>query len=72
MNSVRATWPAGYGYYDVTTLPYGGHFRRPQSDLTITIEQTCKHREDGELAVFTVDGVKGKFAGQLRFVRLAS
>ena len=41
---------SGWGYYDVTTLPYGGSFHRASEDISIEV----------------IDGSKGQYADEVQ------
>lgn len=40
---------SGWGYYDVTTLPYGGSFHRASEDITIEVIDGSKGQRADEV-----------------------
>ena len=61
----------GWGYYDVTTLPYGGSFHRANEDITVEVIDGSKGRYPDEVQakLQTPDGKDRRIVVKLTALR---
>lgn len=62
---------SGWGYYDVTTFPYGGSFHRASEDITIEVIDGSKgqHADEVQATLKTPDGSERRIVVRVAALR---